>query len=94
MGLIKSEYSLSKEQKKHPPEQDKSTSSTTKAFSTFEILLIYTVTLLVPWLTFFYMGRPFAGIFSLFLQISLLGWIPASMWAIYAMKHYQADAVD
>ncbi|SUC18421.1 phage membrane protein [Proteus mirabilis] len=36
--------------------------------------------LLLPWLQFFTIGRPFAGIFCLILQITLIGWIPAAIW--------------
>lgn len=47
--------------------------------------------LLVPWLQFFTIGRPFAGIICLLLQISLIGWIPASIWSVYALSQYKTD---
>lgn len=46
---------------------------------------------LLPWLTFFTIGRPFAGLFCLLLQITLIGWIPASIWAVYALSQYKTD---
>lgn len=33
--------------------------------------------ILLPWLQFFTIGRPFAGIICLILQITLIGWLPA-----------------
>jgi hypothetical protein len=49
------------------------------------------IALLLPWLTFFTIGRPFAGIICLILQITLIGWIPATLWAIYALSQYKTD---
>jgi len=45
----------------------------------------------LPWLTFFTIGRPFAGMLCLALQITLLGWIPATIWAVYALSQYKTD---
>lgn len=42
----------------------------------------------IPWLTFFTIGRPFAGIICLILQITILGWIPAAIWAVLALREY------
>jgi uncharacterized membrane protein YqaE (UPF0057 family) len=44
-----------------------------------------------PWLTFFTIGRPFAGIICLLLQITLIGWLPATIWAVYALSQYKTD---
>jgi len=49
------------------------------------------ISLILPWLTFFTIGRPFAGIICLILQITLIGWIPASIWAVYALSQYKTD---
>lgn len=49
------------------------------------------IALLLPWLVFFTIGRPFAGIICLLLQISLIGWIPAALWAVYALGQYETD---
>lgn len=49
------------------------------------------IALILPWLTFFTIGRPFAGIFCLVLQITLIGWIPAAIWAVYALSQYKTD---
>lgn len=51
----------------------------------------FLISLIVPWLTFFTIGRPFAGIICLILQITLIGWIPATLWAVYALSQYKTD---
>ena len=45
----------------------------------------------LPWLQFFTIGRPFAGIICLILQCTLVGWIPAAMWSVYALSQYKTD---
>ena len=47
--------------------------------------------LVLPWVAFFTIGRPFAGLFCLLLKLTLLGWIPASIWAAYALSQYKTD---
>ncbi|EFG1845485.1 YqaE/Pmp3 family membrane protein [Escherichia coli] len=49
------------------------------------------IAFLLPWLTFFTIGRPLTGIFCLVLQITLLGWIPATIWAVYAISQYKTE---
>lgn len=49
------------------------------------------IAFLLPWLTFFTIGRPFAGIFCLILQVTFIGWIPATIWAVYALSNYNTD---
>lgn len=55
----------------------------------FKMRLI--LALLLPWLQFFTIGRPIAGIVCLILQISLIGWIPAAIWSVYALSQYKTD---
>ena len=45
--------------------------------------------LLLPWLMFFTIGRIFAGLISLVLQLSGVGWIVATIWAVYALSQYK-----
>ena len=45
----------------------------------------------LPFVTFFTIGRPVAGIICLILQITLIGWIPAALWAIYALGQFKTD---
>ncbi len=47
--------------------------------------------LLLPWLQFFTIGRPFSGIICLILQITLIGWILAAIWSVYALSQYRTD---
>jgi uncharacterized membrane protein YqaE (UPF0057 family) len=49
------------------------------------------ISLILPWLTFFTIGRPFSGIICLILQITVIGWIPATIWAVYALSQYKTD---
>lgn len=51
----------------------------------------FLIALLLPFLTFFTIGRPIAGIICLILQITLIGWLPAALWAIYALSQYNTD---
>jgi hypothetical protein len=47
--------------------------------------------ILIPWFQFFTIGRPIAGIICLLLQITLIGWIPAAIWSVYALSQYKTD---
>ena len=49
------------------------------------------IAILLPWLLFFTVGRPIAGIICLILQITLIGWIPAALWSVYALSQYSTD---
>ncbi len=49
------------------------------------------IALLLPWLLFFTIGRPLAGIICLILQITLIGWVPAAIWAAYTLSQYNTD---
>lgn len=49
------------------------------------------IAFILPWLTFFTIGRPIAGLVCLILQITLIGWIPATIWAVYALSQYKTD---
>ena len=45
----------------------------------------------LPFLAFFTIGRPIAGIACLILQLTLIGWLPAAIWAVYALSQYNTD---
>jgi len=49
------------------------------------------ISLFLPWLTFFTIGRPIAGVVCLVLQLTLIGWLPATIWAVYALSQYKTD---
>lgn len=45
----------------------------------------------LPWLNFFTIGRPVAGVICLLLQITMVGWIPATIWSLVALNSYNTD---
>lgn len=45
------------------------------------------VAILLPWLALFLRGRVFQGILCLILQITLIGWIPAAIWALMVVNN-------
>jgi len=47
--------------------------------------------ILLPWLQFFTIRRPVAGVICLVLQLTLIGWIPASIWSAFALSQYKTD---
>lgn len=49
------------------------------------------IAVFLPWLTFFTIGQPIAGVICLLLQLTLIGWIPATIWAVYALGQYKTD---
>lgn len=49
------------------------------------------IALLLPWLTFFTIGRPVAGVICLLLQLTVIGWLPATIWAVYSLGQYKTD---
>ena len=49
------------------------------------------IAIFLPFLVFFTIGRPFSGIICLILQVTLIGWLPAALWAVYALSQYNTD---
>ena len=47
--------------------------------------------ILLPWLQFFTIGRPIAGVICLLLQLTLIGCVPAAIWSVYALSQYKTD---
>lgn len=45
------------------------------------------VAVLLPGLAFISMGRPVPGLICYGLQASVVGWLPAALWATYATRH-------
>ncbi|MGQ3890783.1 YqaE/Pmp3 family membrane protein [Legionella sp. CNM-4043-24] len=37
------------------------------------------------------MKRPISGVVCLILQLTLIGWIPAALWAVYSLSQYKTD---
>lgn len=49
------------------------------------------ICIFIPWLGFFTIGRPFAGIICLILQLFLIGWPIAAIWAVYSLSQYENE---
>lgn len=49
------------------------------------------IALLLPFFLFFTIGRPFSGIICIILQITLVGWVSAAIWAVYALSQFKTD---
>ena len=49
------------------------------------------IAILLPFVVFFTIKRPVQGIFCLLLQLTIIGWIPAVIWAVYALGQYKND---
>ncbi len=47
--------------------------------------------LFLPFTVFFTISRPIAGVVCLLLQLTLIGWIPATIWAVYSLSQYKTD---
>ena len=49
------------------------------------------IAIFLPFLLFFTIGRPIAGVICLILQLTLIGWIPAALWAVYSLSQFNTD---
>ena len=47
--------------------------------------------ILLPFFVFFTIKRPFQGFFCLLLQLTVIGWIPSAIWAVYSLGQYKMD---
>lgn len=47
--------------------------------------------ILLPWFNFFTIGKPISGIICLILQLTVIGWLPAALWSVYALSQYKTD---
>ena len=43
------------------------------------------IAVLLPWLSFFLQGKIVIGLICLVLQITLIGWLPAAIWAVASL---------
>ncbi len=51
----------------------------------------FLLALFAPLTVFISIGRPFAALFCLLLEVTVIGWIPATLWALYALGQYRTD---
>lgn len=49
------------------------------------------IAILFPWLSFFLRGRILTGILCLLLQCTILGWIPAAIWAVLSLQNAREE---
>ena len=49
------------------------------------------IAIFLPFLSFFFIGKSVQGIICLILQLTVIGWIPAAIWAVYALSQYNTD---
>jgi uncharacterized membrane protein YqaE (UPF0057 family) len=56
-----------------------------------EMTVRLVLAIVLPWVSFFTIGRPLAELVCLLLQITLIGWLPASLWAVYALSQFKTD---
>ncbi|UKB80605.1 MULTISPECIES: YqaE/Pmp3 family membrane protein [unclassified Chryseobacterium] len=47
--------------------------------------------ILLPFLSFIIRGKVITGIVCLILQITLIGWLPAAIWAVLSLNNERAD---
>lgn len=51
----------------------------------------YLIAILFPWISFFTIGKIGQGFLCLLLQLTLIGWLPATIWAMVSIGSYKAD---
>jgi uncharacterized membrane protein YqaE (UPF0057 family) len=51
----------------------------------------FIISLFMPWVVFFTIRRPVQGIFCFVLQLTIIGWLPAILWALFALGQFKAD---
>lgn len=49
------------------------------------------IAILLPWLSFLLRGRLIKGIVCLALQLTIVGWVPAAVWAVIDLQNARAD---
>lgn len=49
------------------------------------------IAIIIPWLSFFLRGKIIQGIICLILQITLIGWLPAAIWAVMSRNNAKTD---
>lgn len=49
------------------------------------------IAIFFPFLSFLMRGKLLTGIICLILQITLVGWIPAAVWAVLSLQNARAD---
>ena len=53
--------------------------------------MLYLVAVVLPPLAVLLCGKPFQAIISFVLQLTLIGWVPATIHALFVVNNYYAD---
>lgn len=51
----------------------------------------YIIAILIPWFSLMTRGKFWTGLLCLALQFTMIGWIPASIWALANIQKAEAD---
>lgn len=49
------------------------------------------IAILIPALSFLLRGKIVSGIVCIILQITLIGWLPAAIWAVFSLQNHRAE---
>ncbi len=49
------------------------------------------IAIFLPFMVFFTINRPLAGLVCLILWVTLIGWLPAALWAVFSLSQYKTD---
>lgn len=47
--------------------------------------------IILPWAAFFTIGKPIAAVVCFILQITLIGWLPAAIWAAMSVSNWKTE---
>lgn len=53
--------------------------------------MLYLVAVILPPLAVLLCGKPFQALFSLLAQITVIGWLPATLHALFVVNNHYAD---
>ncbi len=53
-------------------------------------MVMIIICFIAPWLAMFLQGKIFQGILCVLLHITIIGWIPATIWALIVTRENQA----
>lgn len=52
---------------------------------------MFLIAIVLPFLAMFLKGKPIQGVLCLILQVTVVGWLPAAVWAILVVNAANAD---
>jgi len=54
-------------------------------------IIMTLIAIFFPFISFLLRGKIFTALLCLILQITLIGWIPAAIWAVLSLQNARAD---